>query len=77
MEILKHGDMKPRRFKCNNCNCEFVADMSEYEEVYHNCDKYYAVHCPDCKYYVSVVAFASEIYDGHYMTEAQIREFIL
>ena len=56
MKILKHGDLQPRKFKCSNCGCEFVADKREYDvQVYctyeGNLESYY-VDCPDCMYRV-------------------------
>ena len=69
MKILKHGDLKPRRFTCKNCGCEFVADMSEYEVAYCDHEKCYCVDCPECKHYAYVAAFISEIYHREYDNE--------
>ena len=49
MKILKHGNLKPQKFTCKECGCEFVLNYREYHKV----DQYgkalwiYAV-CPDC-----------------------------
>ena len=49
MKILKHGDLKPRKFICKDCGCEFVADAREYGSYGSNrviiC--WYA-DCPEC-----------------------------
>ena len=39
MKILKHGDLKPRKFTCRTCGCEFVANRDEYGS--------YSIYCPD------------------------------
>ena len=50
MKILKHGKKNPRKFICANCECEFVADVTEYwrkdmfDTIYYQCD------CPECNY---------------------------
>lgn len=46
MKILKHGNLKPRKFICQDCGCEFVADISEYS-LYPGTAWYYS-DCPDC-----------------------------
>ena len=54
MKILKHGDLKPRKFVCSKCDCVFVADLTEYSVLLASTDghcKYYA-YCPDCDYYM-------------------------
>lgn len=49
MEILKHGNLKRRKFVCDACGCEFVADIKEY--YVYICDGviilWYA-YCPEC-----------------------------
>lgn len=47
MKILKHGDLKPRKFICKDCGCEFVANISEYS-LYHGTAWYYS-DCPECE----------------------------
>lgn len=46
MKILKHGELKPRKFICKDCGCEFVANISEYS-LYPNTAWYYS-DCPEC-----------------------------
>ena len=48
MEIIRHGDLIPIRFKCQRCGCEFIADLTEYEEAYLNGEKHLIVDCSDC-----------------------------
>ena len=54
MKILKHGDLKLRKFRCRTCDCEFVANRDEYgsysiyrpdtlEDI-----EVCRVYCPDC-----------------------------
>ena len=49
MKILKHGNLKLRKFICWRCNCEFIAEVSEYntqmvcgEPIWHT------AFCPEC-----------------------------
>ena len=50
VKILKHGNLKSRKFTCNICGCEFVADMYEYDTVSQfNQVVYYIAQCPDCR----------------------------
>lgn len=49
MKIIKHGNMKPRKFTCLNCGCEFVANTTEYWTV--ECDDsilFWKSDCPEC-----------------------------
>ena len=46
MQIIKHGNLKPRHFVCKYCGCEFVADMREYKTAA-NGDNFF-VDCPEC-----------------------------
>lgn len=50
MEILKSGNLKPRKFTCINCGCEFVANIKEYWRI----DTFgvvdYECSCPECTY---------------------------
>ena len=48
MEILKHGDLKERRFTCKTCGCEFVANMKEYRSSILYTLTYFTVKCPYC-----------------------------
>lgn len=50
MKILKHGDLKPRKFICADCGCEFVANISEYGS-YANRVKplWWYSDCPECE----------------------------
>lgn len=56
MEIIKHGNLKPILFECQQCGCEFIADLNEYQESYLNGERYLIVNCPDC----NNVAYVSE-----------------
>ena len=65
MKILKHGDMKPRKFRCTNCHCEFVADQSEYgtcRYAYGSSPIKYLVTCPDCNYDMEVAHYDAPLY---------------
>ena len=44
MKILKHGDLKPRKFTCHECDCEFVANIKEYKII----DRWIYTYCPEC-----------------------------
>ena len=44
MKIIKHGDLKPRKFICRYCGCEFVANAREYNTSEH----WIFMYCPDC-----------------------------
>lgn len=48
MEIIKHGYLHPRRFTCEYCGCEFIADKSDYIECASQTSCY--VDCPDCNH---------------------------
>lgn len=71
MKILKHGDLKPRKFTCSKCHCEFVADMTEYysrEYDYPLGDRgiHYHVTCPDCKREVIKDSKQAPLYEYSY-----------
>ena len=72
MKILKHGDLHPRIFKCLYCNCEFVADMSEYKPELSECGACYYVGCPCCNNYDLHPRYNCELYDGEYMESASM-----
>lgn len=46
MQIIKHGNLKPRYFIFNYCGCEFIADKSEYTASASG-DNFF-VYCPEC-----------------------------
>ncbi len=49
MKILKHGNLKPLKFTCWHCGCEFVADMSEYRTTMANgINLWHNAYCPEC-----------------------------
>jgi hypothetical protein len=50
MQILKHGELKERKFTCKICGCEFIAGISECNIHLPNG---YGVKCPDCKKYTA------------------------
>lgn len=58
MIILTHGDLRPRRFICDNCGSEFIADCSEYSHKVICSEKHLNVNCPECHYsnYVPVAS---------------------
>lgn len=61
MKILKHGDLKPRKFKCSNCGCEFVADKMEYTLTH--VEELYCICCPECMHYIIASADEAPIYN--------------
>lgn len=50
MKILKPGKdvLKPRKFVCSYCGCEFIAEKNEYDSVFYNNDFFYKCDCPNC-----------------------------
>lgn len=49
MKILKHGNLKERKFICRVCGCEFVANANEYYAITANCmHLWYSTTCPEC-----------------------------
>ena len=44
MKILKHGNLRPRKFTCRYCGCEFVANIKEYTMF----DNWIYMNCPEC-----------------------------
>jgi len=49
MKILKHGSLKPRKFTCFNCGCEFVADTTEYWTArFEDSVMFWKSDCPEC-----------------------------
>ena len=49
MKILKYGSLKPRKFICMNCGCEFVADTTEYSmTAAQGIVLWYRTECPEC-----------------------------
>jgi DNA-directed RNA polymerase subunit RPC12/RpoP len=49
MKILKHGNLKPRKFICKDCGCEFIADVTEYTQ--YACNRtvlWWYIDCPEC-----------------------------
>lgn len=49
MKILKHGNLKQRKFTCAICGCEFVVDMREYQTVAANgIALWHLADCPEC-----------------------------
>lgn len=49
MKILKHGNLKPMKFICWHCDCEFVADVSEYRTTMSNgIVLWHISYCPEC-----------------------------
>lgn len=57
MKILKHGNLKPRKFICQDCGCEFVANISEYS-TYTGTAWCYS-YCPEC----DARTFDSEVWE--------------
>ena len=50
MKILKPGNQAQRKFICENCGCEFVADIDEYYRTERFGVIYYKCDCPHCNY---------------------------
>ena len=54
MDIIKHVNGNklhdPKKFICSNCECEFIADNTEYTT--RQCDydgsEEYIINCPEC-----------------------------
>ena len=60
MQILKHGILVQRKFACQVCKCEFVADPDEYTATMVNRKiLWYSSECPEC----GVISNTSEIWD--------------
>ena len=66
MKILKHGDFRPRIFKCLHCGCEFVAGRREYGQELTDYGKCYGTTCPECSKYDLHLDSNCEVYDGLY-----------
>lgn len=50
MKILKHGNLKPRKFICKDCGCEFVANISEYSSYPNSATGFWLYSdCPECE----------------------------
>ena len=61
MEIIKHGNLRSRRFTCPRCSCEFIADVSEYGLTeYVGKILWYQACCPEC----GMDTTDSEIWEG-------------
>ena len=49
MKILKHGNLRPRKFTCLNCGCEFVSNVTEYDTTMsHGIALWHSSYCPEC-----------------------------
>jgi rubredoxin len=49
MKILKHGNLKERKFVCRVCGCEFVATNGEYDVTMAGGQiLWHSSYCPDC-----------------------------
>lgn len=49
MIILKNGSLKPRKFFCLVCGCEFVAEHGEYTtQTVNDVILWYSASCPYC-----------------------------
>lgn len=55
MKILNHGNLKPRKFTCRYCGCEFVANAKEYNVF----ESWIYMYCPDC----DTKTFDSELWE--------------
>jgi hypothetical protein len=50
VKILKHGNLKPRKFICKDCGCEFVANISEYSSYPNSATGFWLYSdCPECE----------------------------
>lgn len=66
MMILKHGNLKPRKFVCDQCGCEFVANAKEYGQyTYKDKILWTYADCPECDARISY----SAPWEGEYDTE--------
>ena len=53
MKILKHGSLDKRKFVCDVCGCEFVAETGEYTITKASgITLWYSIYCPYCDSYV-------------------------
>ena len=49
MRILKNGNLEARKFFCNICGCEFIAEPGEYiPQVANDVVLWYSAFCPCC-----------------------------
>lgn len=49
MKILKHGNLRQRKFTCWHCDCEFIADTTEYRTTMSNgVELWFSSYCPEC-----------------------------
>ena len=59
MEIIRHGNDRKsndlKRFVCSNCECEFIADNTEYSkcDLEYDGSEEYIANCPECGAVVS------------------------
>jgi uncharacterized Zn-finger protein len=51
-QILKDGDPKTRKFSCEYCSCEFIADIRDYKLLLHG--NGIRVRCPYCDIHLDV-----------------------
>jgi hypothetical protein len=66
MMILKHGNLKPRKFVCDQCGCEFVANAKEYGQYkYEGKVLWTYADCPECDARISY----STPWEGEYDAE--------
>lgn len=63
MKILKHGDLKERKFVCAYCGCEFVANCAEYGYT----KDVIVVCCPECKHNNATDEFNAPLYISNNM----------
>ena len=50
MIVVKQGKKNPRKFTCVNCDCEFIADNTEYFRFGSFGVISYECNCPCCTY---------------------------
>lgn len=65
MKILKHGDLKQRKFTCKVCDCEFIASACEYYAI--TTGDFiigYDAYCPECNNNTNISEIWEEKDDG-------------
>lgn len=66
MKILKHGNLNPRKFVCDQCGCEFVVNLKEYGRYTANgITLWVYADCPECDTRISY----STPWEGEYDAE--------
>jgi transcription elongation factor Elf1 len=60
MKIIKEGSLQARKFNCQFCGCEFIANIGEYRLLLK--DRGAHVQCPYCHHHLDVVLKDASLY---------------